>query len=125
MLDRYRHAFHVKGESIRRGEELIERHGAVAIFSARFIAALRVLAGPLAGMLRMRWKRFFLFNALGAISWVAMITTLAYLLGPSIESALKHASWGITGVLATAAAILWWFHRRDKARRVIDSRRAA
>ncbi|HKR82786.1 MAG TPA: DedA family protein [Terriglobales bacterium] len=112
LLDRYRHVFHVKAATIRRGEELIERHGAVAVFFARFVAALRVLAGPLAGTLRMRWRSFLFFNALGAIAWVTTIVTLAYFFGPSLESALKHASWTIIGLLVVAVAFYWWHHAR-------------
>ena len=113
LLDRYRNVFHVEQTTIRRGEQLIARHGAVAIFFARFIAALRVLAGPLAGILRMNWRRFLLFNALGAMAWVATIVMLAYFFGPSLESALKHASWIILALLAAAAAWYWWHHLRS------------
>ncbi len=116
LLDRYRHVFRIEPATIRRGEELIERHGAVAIFFARFIAALRVLAGPLAGILRMRWRQFFLFNALGAMAWVATIVTLAYFFGPSLESALKHASWTIFALLAVAVGLYWWRYRRRGGR---------
>ncbi len=124
LLDRYRHIFRIKEATIRRGEDLIERHGAVAIFFARFIAALRVLAGPLAGILRMRWRRFFLFNALGAMAWVTTIVTLAYFFGPSLESALKHASWVVIALLVAVVTLYWW-HRHRSGRREQDSREEA
>ena len=125
LLDRYRSVFHVAPVTIRRGEKLIERHGAVAIFFARFVAALRVLAGPLAGILRMHWRRFLLFNALGAMAWVSTIVVLAYFLGPSLESALKHASWIILAVLAVAVAWYSWHHLRANRQRQASGEQAA
>jgi len=50
--------------------QMFARHGAAAIFFARFIFGLRVFAGPLAGVLRMRWRAFAIFNFLGAAVWV-------------------------------------------------------
>ena len=112
LLERYGHLLHIRSELIEKGERLIECRGAVAVFFARFIAGLRFLAGPLAGVLRMRWKRFFLFNALGAVAWVSMITSLAYFLGAALESVLRHASWAIVAVLVAAAAYWWWYRTR-------------
>src|SRR5215469_10978321 len=73
LLERYQKLLHVSDDAIVRGERLFERYGAEGIFFARFIFGLRILAGPLAGVLRMHWKRFVIFNALGAITWVSVI----------------------------------------------------
>jgi membrane protein DedA with SNARE-associated domain len=112
MLDRYRHAFHVEAETISRGEALFARHGGMTVYFARFVAALRVLAGPLAGVLRMPWRKFLMINALGAMSWVALITTLAYILGPSLEPVLRHVGWTLAGIVVFAAAVWWMRWRR-------------
>ena len=114
LLDRYGHLFRIHAEVIDKGERLIERRGALAVFFARFIAGLRFLAGPLAGILRMRWAKFFLFNALGAIAWVTVITSLAYFFGPALESALSHAGWAVLAALVLGGAAYWWWHRRRR-----------
>jgi len=62
-----RHVFRIRSATIERGERLFDEFGAATIFFARFIFGLRVIAGPLAGVLRMPWKRFVLFNFLGAL----------------------------------------------------------
>jgi hypothetical protein len=51
---------------------MFARYGAAAVFSARFIFGLRIFAGPLAGVLRMRWRAFAVFNFLGAALWVIL-----------------------------------------------------
>ncbi|MGE5321382.1 MAG: DedA family protein [Actinomycetota bacterium] len=117
LLDQYGHLFHINAGVIEKGERLIERRGAMAVFFARFIAGLRFLAGPIAGVLRMPWRRFFLFNALGAMAWVTVITSLAYFFGPALESVLRHAGWAVLAALAAGVAAYFWWRRRNEADR--------
>jgi len=81
LLQRYQHIFRVRERTIRRGERLFARHGHVAIFFARFIFGMRIIAGPLAGVLRMPWRQFVIFNFLGAAAWVTTISLLGYFFG--------------------------------------------
>lgn len=117
LLRRYGKTFHIKDELIRKGEQLFSRHGKVAVFLARFIAGLRMLAGPLAGVLGMHWIPFAVFNALGAACWVAAIVALAYFLGPSVEKIIQHASWAILAALGVA--VIYWFWKRRRAARSV------
>jgi membrane-associated protein len=43
------------------------RHGGKAVFLARFVAGLRVFGALVAGVGDIRWRTFFLYNALGGI----------------------------------------------------------
>ncbi|MFM7230145.1 MAG: DedA family protein [Cyanobacteriota bacterium] len=52
-----------------------------AVLLGRFVAVLRVLAGPLAGAVGMQWPRFLLCNTLGAVLWAATMVSLAWLGG--------------------------------------------
>ena len=52
-----------------------------AVLLGRFVAVLRVLAGPLAGVVGMPWPRFLICNSLGAILWAATMVSLAWLGG--------------------------------------------
>src|SRR3974377_2165889 len=74
FLHRYQRFFRVSDERIARGEKLFERFGPATVFFARFVFGMRMLAGPLAGVLRMNWRRFVMFNALGAALWVTVIS---------------------------------------------------
>src|SRR5438128_3670867 len=65
LLERYRKTLHIRPAAIARGEDLLAHYGAIAVFFARFIAGMRVIAGPMAGVLRMHWRKFVLFNFLG------------------------------------------------------------
>ena len=65
MLDRYQAAFKIRDTTLARGEDLFARYGAVTIFFARFVFGMRIIAGPLAGVLRMPWRKFTGFQFSG------------------------------------------------------------
>jgi membrane protein DedA with SNARE-associated domain len=114
LLDRYRHIFRIPVSTIERGERLFEEYGSITIFFARFIFGLRVIAGPLAGVLRMRWKRFALFNFLGAVLWVTVISTIGYKFGKHWDQLIdyvKDLNIGIAIAAASAILSLWLWHR--------------
>jgi membrane protein DedA with SNARE-associated domain len=76
------------GHLLRRSPEQMEslragflRHAGKSVLIGRFVAVLRVLAGPLAGAVHMPYGRFVLFNCLGAILWAGTMVSLAWLGG--------------------------------------------
>jgi membrane-associated protein len=114
LLDRYRHMFRIPSRVVARGECLFARYGAVTIFFARFIFGMRVIAGPLAGVLRMPWVRFSLFNFLGATLWVVAISTIGYLFGRHWDELLRILRRVDSAILiaAAAAVVVLWLWRR-------------
>ncbi len=111
LLDRYRDFFRIRAGTLERGERLFDRYGPVAIFFARFIFGMRVIAGPLAGVLRMQWERFATFNVLGAATWVVTISSLGYVLGKHWQQLLPvlrdvNVLLGIAAVICAGA--IWW-----------------
>lgn len=107
LLDRYRNVFRIKPDAIERGERLFAQYGAVTIFLSRFIFGLRVIAGPLAGVLRMPWKRFAVFNFLGALVWVSVISGVGYKFGKHWDLLLVYLDrLNIVVVIAAAVVIL-------------------
>src|ERR1700757_3666410 len=74
-------------------ERVFTRHGVWAVFFGRFIALLRIFAGPLAGSLHMPYDRFLLANASGGIIWASGITYIIYYLGQAAEKWLSRVSW--------------------------------
>ena len=66
-------------------ERFFARFGAEVVIVARFIPVLRQLNGVVAGGAQMPWKRFLVYNMLGAALWVGTWTTAAFLLGQQVE----------------------------------------
>lgn len=85
-------------------KQLFSRWGVGAVFFGRFIALLRILAGPLAGALRMRYPHFLAANASGAIFWAGGTTAVVYFLGLAAEKWLARFSW-VALVLAVLIGI--------------------
>ena len=57
------------------------RRAGLSVFLGRFVAVLRVLAGPLAGAVAMPYRRFLLCNLAGALLWAGTMVSLAWLWG--------------------------------------------
>jgi len=89
LLERYQHIFRIRDRTIRRGERLFARHGNVTIFFARFVFGMRIIAGPLAGVLRMPWRQFVIFNFLGASLWVTIVSLVGYFFGSEWDTLVK------------------------------------
>jgi membrane protein DedA with SNARE-associated domain len=118
LLERYRSLLRISPELLERGEKMFERYGAAAIFFSRFIFGMRVFAGPLAGVLRMRWRAFTLFNFLGAAAWVTLMSVVGYLFGRHWQTLLRVMQRFNIAVLIVAAVVivyLWWRYRRQAA----------
>ena len=116
LLTRYQRFFRISDAVLARGESLMKRNGSPIIFVARFIFGLRVVAGPLAGVLGMHWAQFALYNFLGAALWVTVIASAGYLFGSQWETLLRvmgRANVLVFVVAAVVALIVWW--RRRKA----------
>jgi membrane protein DedA with SNARE-associated domain len=116
LLDRYQRFFRISPTTLKRGEEMFARYGAATIFFARFVFGLRVFAGPLAGVLRMRWRVFVLFNFLGAAVWVTVIASAGYLFGRHWRTLLRAMQrFNMAALIVALAVVLyfWWRYRRQ------------
>ncbi len=115
LLERYRKTLRIRPTTIARGEDLFQRYGAATIFVARFITGMRVIAGPLAGVLRMDWRKFAIFNFLGAAVWVTVISSAGFLFGKhwdELVDILGDANVAVVIAICVLLAIVWWRRRR-------------
>src|SRR5262245_52493406 len=72
-VTRHRSTLRLTTRRLKLGQYLFLRHGGKVVFFGRFVAVLRALAALLAGLNRMTWNRFLLFNALGAVVWASAV----------------------------------------------------
>jgi len=92
-----------------------ERHGPPTIVFARFIVGLRVFAGLLAGLYHMPWRPFLIYNIVGAVAWVAVVSEAGALLGSQWQRLLRlagHVDLLIFLVAAVLIVIAWRKLRR-------------
>lgn len=100
-------------------KQLFARWGVWAVFFGRFIALLRILAGPLAGALRMRYPYFLAANASGAICWAGGTTAVVFFAGLAAEKWLSRFSW-VALVVAVVLGAGMTLLLRDRTRVLID-----
>jgi membrane protein DedA with SNARE-associated domain len=101
----------VTSRTLPWAEGFFERHGPKTIFIGRFFSILRVTAAWMAGVSRMRWWTFFLWNAAGGICWALLVGLVAYLFGQAAADAI--AKYGLIGgalIVGLALAGLVGFH---------------
>ncbi|MEU7748268.1 DedA family protein [Nonomuraea sp. NPDC049158] len=104
---------HFGPRHIGKAEHYFDRFGVWAVFVGRFIALLRILAGPLAGALRMPYWRFLVANVLGGIVWAGGTTAVIFYLGMVAEKWLKGFSWvGLVVAVLGGIATTWFVKRR-------------
>ncbi|MFD6293132.1 DedA family protein [Streptomyces sp. NPDC060205] len=70
-----------KQENAERAQEFMLKHGPKALVMARFIPVFRTFIPITAGVGRMAYRTFFLFNVLGAVLWSVSLTLVGYYLG--------------------------------------------
>ncbi|MER6533638.1 DedA family protein [Streptomyces sp900105755] len=82
----------VTPERFQKAEEFCTRHGGKIVVVARFVEGLRQVNGVIAGTSGMPWRRFLVFNAIGAALRVGLWANLAYVAGRHITAIYEEIS---------------------------------
>ena len=80
-------------ERIRGAIGAMNRWGVLAVIGGRFVALLRVLVGPLAGTLRMPYRRFLVANVIGAVLWAGTVVFVVSALGTAAIRLIHRFTW--------------------------------
>ncbi len=105
----------------QRAEDALRRYGGRAVFFGRFVGILRALVPALAGASGLRYRRFLLWDALGAVIWGPGLIWLGYMAGGSYD---KVAEWTgraglvLLGLVVVVGAVLaaghWLSHHPEE-----------
>jgi membrane protein DedA with SNARE-associated domain len=124
LAERYGKYILLTPERLDKTASFFDRHGGKVIVIARFVEGLRQANGIIAGITGMHWKKFAMFNALGAALWVAVWVSIGYFSGSHIDSIYNTATryeafFGIAVGLVILAFIgrhVWRWRKRRKER---------
>lgn len=114
LLTKIGNFFRINPSHLEKARQEFSNNAAKAVFFGRFIAILRIFAGPMAGIAQMSYPKFLLCNFGGATIWALIMVTLAFFLGKLIPlaSLLKLISqFGLIALMIVLAWIfvpLWW-----------------
>lgn len=89
VLYQRKESFFFKRRYLKAAEEYYHKQGAFALIMGRFVPIVRTFAPIFAGVVKLDFKRFALYNISGAIIWIASLTLLGYFLGKRFEKEIN------------------------------------
>jgi membrane-associated protein len=118
-----------KKEHLEKAEAFFDEHGGKAIVLARFLPVVRTFTPIVAGAAGMPYRRFAVFNVLGALLWAVGVTLAGYFLGSAIPN-IDHYLLPVIGVIILVSVLptlihLWREHRSARRAGIASSEEAA
>lgn len=105
LVRRWGPKLHLSPAKIKVGWYIFQRHGGKVVFFGRFVSVLRTYAAFLAGVNRMRWRRFVVFNLMGGVIWSAIYTFVSYSAGQVLARASTFTTVvAVIGIVAGTVA---------------------
>jgi len=108
LLTRVGKVFRISEAKLVEAKNKFSENAEKAVFLGRFVALLRIFAGPLAGLSGMPYPQFFLYNLAGAATWGTVMVSIAYFVGqivPLEQLVALMAKFGVVALIVVVAAI--------------------
>ena len=108
-------SFFFKRKHVERAHEFYVKHGAKTIVLARFMPIIRTFAPLVAGVARMDYRVFTLYNIIGGTAWIWSMLFTGYFLGRYVPGIDKYIELVIIVVIFLSilpGIIAWWKERR-------------
>lgn len=104
-------SFFFKKRYLKAAEVYYRKQGAFALIMGRFIPIVRTFAPIIAGVVKLEFRRFALFNITGAILWISSLSLLGFFLGRKFEKEIDHyLLYIIVGfILLTTVPLIWTY----------------
>ncbi|MEO8547595.1 MAG: DedA family protein, partial [Sphingomicrobium sp.] len=116
FIDRYGRWLTISWPEVERAQRWVTAHGMAFVFFGRLVPTVRSLVSVPAGLLRLRFKTFFLASVLGTAIWTAFLAGAGYKLQENVNQVGRMIGPVSNAVLIVlAAAYVWrlWTHRHQ------------
>jgi undecaprenyl-diphosphatase len=115
LLEHHRLPFEEhRRKAIAKGDEFFAAHGGKAVALGRFVTGVRVVVALLAGVNRLPWRVFALWNVVGAVLWATAVGVLAYYVGEAIEDDLLIGGGIVAAIVVLVVGAHVYAHRRRR-----------
>ncbi len=91
--------FLFKKKYVHMASDFYEKHGATALILGRFIPIIRTFAPIIAGVVRIDFNRFVLYNVIGAVVWSSSMILAGYFLGRSFPQVKDYLEFIVIGII--------------------------
>jgi membrane-associated protein len=117
-------SFFFRREHLIRTHEFYERHGGKTIILAQFMPIVRTFAPVVAGAAGMGYRRFAMFNVIGAVCWITSMCLTGFLLGQAVPNIQKniHIVVAVVIFLSLLPAIISWLRVKLGSNRATAAR---
>lgn len=108
-------SFFFRKSHIATTKAYYEKHGGKTLILGRFIPIIRTFAPILAGVIKIEFKKFMLYNVIGAVAWIGGIGSIAFYLGkkfPQVENYLGYIFVGL--IILTAIPVVTTYLKSRK-----------
>lgn len=104
----------IKQENLDRTQEFFDKHGGITIVITRFMPILRTFSPFVAGVGKMPYKRFLLYNTVGGVAWAAVFFLIGYFFGnlPAVRSHFSVVVIAIV-VISVIPAVVAYFKSKS------------
>lgn len=108
----------IKQENLDRTQEFFDKHGGITIVITRFMPILRTFSPFVAGVGKMPYKRFLLYNTVGGVAWAAVFFLIGYFFGnlPAVRSHFSVVVIAIV-VVSVIPAVVAYFKNKSAGKR--------
>lgn len=93
-------------DHLLKTHEFYEKYGGITIVMACYMPFARTFAPVVAGIAEMTYRRFIMFNIIGAVSWISSMTLLGYFLGRTVPGIAHNIEYVILVVIAVSVSPL-------------------
>ena len=103
---------------LHRTQAFYDKYGAFSIVMGRFVPIVRTFVPFLAGVAQVPYRKFFIYNLIGGVAWISLLTYAGYLFGnlPWVKKNLSLIVIGIVIVSVLPMVIKFWQERRKPTR---------
>ncbi len=111
-------SFFFRRKHLETTKTFYEKHGGKTLIMGRFLPIIRTFAPVLAGVIKVDFGLFMLYNVLGAVAWIGSFGSIAYFLGkrfPQTEDYLGYIVIGLIVITAIPVVITWLKNRKKTA----------
>ena len=109
-------SFLFKRRHVDATRSFYEKHGGKTLFLGRFLPIIRTFAPILAGVIKIDFKKFMLYNIAGAVCWIGSIASIGFFLGNKFPKTKDYLGYIVIGliIITTIPVFLTYMKERKK-----------
>jgi len=98
----------INQEHIDKTEEFYKKYGGKTIILARFVPIVRTFAPIVAGIASMNYRKFMIYNLVGALLWATGVTSAGFYLGERFPIIQDYITYVVLGIIFLTMIPLFW-----------------